>query len=318
MMAPMTPPPAPKSATGPAGVSPAAGPAANPMLAIALMVGAGFIFSGMDALAKGLTQTYPVQQVIWARYSIHLVIVLAYLLAIERRPLGGLLHSRRPMLQLGRSLAVVLSSAFFTLAIKFIPLADATAINFVTPLLVTALSVPLLREKVGIRRWTAVGIGFLSVLIIIRPGPGMAHWAVVLPLGSAVAFALYQIMTRQLAAIDSWPTTLFYSAIVGVGLTSLVVPFGWVAPDWQGWLGFAGLGVLGGASHLLLIRAFTLATASTLAPFTYVQLIWAILWGVLLFANVPDLWTVLGALVIAGSGLYVLFRENHLRRAGRL
>jgi drug/metabolite transporter (DMT)-like permease len=310
--------PAPKPPAGPAGVMPATDPAANPMLGIALMVGAGFIFSGMDALAKGLTQTYPVQQVIWARYTIHLVIVLGYLLAVERRTVANLLHSARPLLQLGRSLAVVLSSVFFTMAIKFIPLADATAINFITPLLVTALSVPLLGEKVGLRRWTAVGIGFLSVLIIIRPGPGMAHWAVVLPLGSAVAFALYQIMTRQLAMIDSWATTLFYSAIVGVVLTSVVVPFGWVAPDWQGWLGFVGLGVLGGASHLLLIRAFTLATASTLAPFTYVQLLWAIFWGVLLFSNVPDIWTLLGAVLIAGSGLYVLFRENYLRRVGRL
>jgi drug/metabolite transporter (DMT)-like permease len=315
----MTDRPAPKAATGPAGITPpAAGAVLSPMRGIAMMVGAGFIFSAMDALAKELTQTYPVQQVIWARYAVHLAIVMAYLLAVEHRALGSLLRSRRPGLQLGRSLAVVLSSAFFTLAIKFIPLADATAINFITPLLVTALSAPLLREKVGIRRWTAVAIGFLSVLIIIRPGPGMAHWAVVLPLGSAVSFALYQIMTRQLATIDNWATTLFYSAVVGVALTSVVVPFGWVVPDWRGWLGFVGLGVLGGASHLLLIRAFSQATASTLAPFTYVQLIWAIGWGALLFANVPDVWTVLGALLISGSGLYVLFRENYLRRVGRL
>jgi drug/metabolite transporter (DMT)-like permease len=311
--------PAAKAVTGPDGVAtPVAGAALSPVRGIALMVGAGFIFSGMDALAKGLTQTYPVQQVVWARYAIHLVIVLAYLLAVERQALGGLLRSRRPMLQLGRSLAVVLSSVFFILAIKFIPLADATAINFVTPLLVTALSVPLLGEKVGIRRWTAVAIGFFSVLIIIRPGPAMAHWAVVLPLGSAVSFALYQIMTRQLAAIDNWATTLFYSAVVGVALTSVFVPFGWVAPDWQGCLGFVGLGVLGGASHLLLIRAFAVAPASTLAPFTYVQLIWAIGWGMALFADLPDVWTLLGALLIAGSGLYVLFRENYLRRTGRL
>jgi drug/metabolite transporter (DMT)-like permease len=317
MMSAMQDRPIPRAAPGPAGVPPPA-TSLSPMRGIAMMVGAGFIFSAMDALAKGLTRDYPVQQIIWARYAIHLAIVLAYLLAVEHRALGSLLRSRRPMLQLGRSLAVVLSSVFFTLAIKFIPLADATAINFVTPLLVTALSMPLLGEKVGIRRWTAVGIGFLSVLVIIRPGPGMAHWAAVLPLGSAVAFALYQIMTRQLAAIDNWATTLFYSAVVGVVLTSAVVPFGWVAPDWEGWLGFVGLGVLGGASHLLLIRAFTQAPASTLAPFTYVQLIWAILWGMLLFATMPDIWTVLGAVLIAGSGLYVLFRENYLRRVGRL
>jgi drug/metabolite transporter (DMT)-like permease len=222
------------------------------------------------------------------------------------------------VLQLGRSLAVVLSSAFFVGAIKFIPLADATAINFVAPLLVTALSAPLLGEKVGVRRWTAVAIGFLSVLIIIRPGPGMAHWAVLLPLIGAFCYAFYQIATRMLAGVDSWQTTTVYSGVVGLVATTALLPFAWRAPDWLGWLSFVGLGVLGSASHLLLIRAFALAPASTLSPFGYVQLIWALVAGVVVFGNVPDLWTLLGAALIAGSGLYVLARESYLRRIGRM
>ncbi|MBX6321058.1 MAG: DMT family transporter [Rhodospirillaceae bacterium] len=289
---------------------------ASPVRGILLMLATGLLFSMMDTLSKEMTRHYPVLQVIWARYFFHMLIMLA---ALSRmRPWLALLHSRRPGLQLGRSLAVVLSSALFVGGIKFIPLADATAVNFVAPLLVTALSVPLLGEKVGLRRWTAVAIGFLSVLIVIRPGPGMVHWAVLLPLAGAVCYALYQITTRMLAGIDPWPTTALYSGVVGVVGTSLLVPFAWRDPDWTGWLAFVGLGVLGSASHLLLIRAFALAPASTLSPFGYVQLVWAILAGIVVFGDVPDVWTLSGAALIAGSGLYVLLRESHLRRTGRL
>jgi drug/metabolite transporter (DMT)-like permease len=288
----------------------------SPIHGILLMLGTGVIFSVMDTLSKEMTRHYPVLQVVWGRYFFHMLIVLAVLSRTEAWP--ALLRSRRPALQLGRSLAVVLSSAFFVAAIKFIPLAEATAVNFVAPLLVTALSVPLLGEKVGLRRWTAVAVGFLSVLIIIRPGPGMVHWAVLLPLIGAFCYAFYQITTRMLAGIDSWQTTAVYSGVVGLVGTSALLPFAWRSPDWLGWLAFLALGVLGSASHLLLIRAFALAPASTLSPFGYVQLIWAIVAGILVFGNVPDLWTLVGAALIAGSGLYVLARESYLRRVGRL
>jgi drug/metabolite transporter (DMT)-like permease len=283
---------------------------------ILLMLATGLLFSIMDALSKEMTAHYPVLQVIWARYFFHMLIMLAVLSRL--RPLGTLVRSRRPGLQLVRSLAVVLSSAFFVAAIKYIPLADATAVNFVAPLLVTALSVPMLGEKVGVRRWSAVAVGFLSVLIVIRPGPGMIHWAVLLPLIGAVCYAFYQITTRMLAGIDDWPTTILYSAVVGVVGTSIAAPFAWTNPDWLGWAGFLALGILGSTSHLLLIRAFALAPASTLSPFGYVQLIWAILAGIIVFHDVPDAWTLLGGALIAASGLYVLFRESYLRRVGRL
>ncbi len=301
---------------GAAAARPAAHEPASPVRGILLMLATGLLFSVMDTLSKEMTRHYPVLQVIWARYFFHMLIMLAAL--APTRPWRTLLGSRRPGLQLGRSLAVVLSSALFVAAIKFIPLADATAVNFVAPLLVTALSVPLLGEKVGVRRWTAVAVGFLSVLVVIRPGPGMAHWAVLLPLAGAVCYALYQITTRMLAGIDAWPTTALYSGVVGVIGTSLLVPFAWRPPEWTGWLAFIGLGVLGSASHLLLIRAFALAPASTLSPFGYVQLVWAIVAGIVVFGDVPDAWTLVGAALIAGSGLYVLLRESHLRRTGRL
>ncbi len=179
-----------------------------------------------------------------------------------------------------------------------------------SPLLVTGLSVPILGEHVGIRRWAAVIIGFASVLVIIRPGFGMVHWAMSLPVLTAACFALYQITTRILSRSDSAATTYFYSATVGLAVTSACLPWQWVTPDLWGWLSLAFLGAAGGLSHYLLIRAFAVAPASLLAPFAYVQLIWSITVGFLWFGDFPDLWTIGGGAIICLSGLYVLYRER--------
>lgn len=186
--------------------------------------------------------------------------------------------------------------------------------------MLTALSVVLLGERVGIRRWTAVAIGFGSVLLIMQPGFGMAHWAVSLPLLCAACFALYQIATRILSNHDSTATTYFYSPIVGLVVTSLVllllVEGEWRMPDLAGWLALVFLGAVGGFSHYLLIRAFAAAPASLLAPFAYAQLVWSIAIGYAWFGDFPDRWTLLGAAIICASGLYVLYRERRVTPTG--
>jgi drug/metabolite transporter (DMT)-like permease len=281
---------------------------------ILLMLAAGFLFSCMDATAKHLTQTYPVFEVSWGRYLFHLL-TLPLFLGGQR--FTGALRSARPGLQLVRSGLLLGATIFFFLAVQHIPLAEATAIGFVSPLLLTALSVPLLSEKVGIRRWVAVLIGLASVLIIIRPGFAAMHWAALLPLATAACFSLYQIATRILSRSDSAATTYVYSAVVGMVATSIIAPFEWVSPDLAGWIGLALLGLIGGLSHFLMIRDFSQAPASLLAPFAYAQLIWATIIGLLWFGDFPDFWTLLGAALITASGIYVVYRERVVARAAR-
>lgn len=279
---------------------------------ILFMLAAGLTFVLMDAGGKHMTQSLPVMEVVWGRYLFHLLALPLFLGGARMR---DALRSARPGLQILRSWLLLGSTFFFFLAIKYIPLADATAIGFVGPLFLTALSVPLLGEHVGIRRWTAVSIGFASVLIIIRPGFGMVHWAVIMPLVTAACFAFYQIATRILSRSDGPATTYFYSATVGMVVSSVIVPFEWQTPDLQGWIGLAFIGVTGGLAHYLMIRAFALAPASLLAPFSYAQLIWSVAIGFFWFGDFPDSWTLIGAAVICASGLYVLHRERQLAAA---
>jgi drug/metabolite transporter (DMT)-like permease len=226
----------------------------------------------------------------------------------------AVIRTDRLGLQILRSLLLLGSTFFFFLAVKYIQLATATAIGFVGPLLVTALSVPLLGEKVGIRRWAAVIVGFGAVLVIVRPGGDVLHWAVFLPLLVAVCFAFYQITTRILSRSDSSMTTLFYSGTAGAVVMTLLLPtIDWRWPDAQGWGIMAFLGLAGSLGHLMMIRAFTIAPASSLAPFSYLNLVWATTLGFLLFGDLPDRWTLIGAILLAASGLYVLYRERQLR-----
>ncbi len=286
-------------------------PARQTLTGIFLMLGAGFLFTVMDATAKYLAQTYPVVEVAWGRYLFAAITLPAIVYRF-----GGLatIRSKRLGLQLLRSALLLGSTIIFWLAVKFIPLADATAIGFVGPLMLTALSVPFLKEHVGARRWTAVVIGFIASLIIIRPGPAMAQPAALLPLLSAASFAGYAICTRVLSRSDSWATTLIWSALAGLVVLSLLAPFDWKAPDLAGWFTLAFLGIVGSVAHLLMILAYARAAASTLAPMSYIQLIWSVALGLVLFGNFPDHWTLIGGAIIAGSGLYVIHRER-LRRA---
>jgi drug/metabolite transporter (DMT)-like permease len=280
---------------------------------ILLMCSAGFCFAVMDAGVKHLTVDYPVPQVIWARYAFHFLLMLVFL---GPRYGTSLLYTRRLGTQLGRSLLLFGATVNMFFALKYIPLAEAATIGFANPLVVTALSVPILSERVGGRRWAAVVVGFLGVIIVLRPGIGVMHWAAVLPLGMAFCYAIYQILTRLLAGKDNPRTILFYTALVGTVITSVAMPFVWVAPTAEAWGLMVAIGAIAGIGHYALIKAFEITPASVLAPFGYIALIWVILAGYIAFGDLPDQWTVGGAVVIVGSGLYIVHRERQQRRIG--
>jgi len=278
---------------------------------IALMCAGVSLFPFMNATVKLLTAHYPVLQIVWARFTGHLIVMLIVFLPHYGR---GLLAPRRPIVQIGRSVLMLVSNLVFVIAIARVPLATASAIGFTSPLLVTALSMPLLGERVGPRRWSAVLIGFGGALLIIRPESGLGDPAVLLLLGSAAAYALYQIATRWIAAFDSAAVGIVFAALFGSLATSLMLPFIFVMPaSLFDLLLFCLLGVLGGAGHFLVIKAFQAGPAAVIAPLGYVELIGTATLGYLIFGNFPDGWTWLGAAIIIASGLYIAFRERRLR-----
>lgn len=278
-----------------------------PFRGIGLVLLASIFLTSADMVSKLLTREIAPLQVTWLRYGTFTVIMLAI---VWRRGGLGRLRTQRPMLQLLRGIGVLASSIVFVMALRYLPLADATATGFVAPLFVTALSIPILRETIGWRRWTATLVGFVGVVIVVRPGGAGFQIASLLAVASALAWAFAMIMTRMMSRTESPLATLTYSAMIGFGLTSLAVPFLWgpVTPM------ILLMGVFVGASstvgHWLIVLAYRHADASLLAPFSYIQLLWATLFGLIVFAVLPDLWTLVGAVIIAGSGLYTAHRER--------
>ena len=277
---------------------------------ILLVCVAVFCFTSMNTLVKLLAATYPVPEIVWARYTFHLVL----LMVMFPRRTPGLLAGPRRGWQVTRSALVLLATVAGFTAVSQLPLAQVISINFVAPLFVTALSVVFLQERVGLRRWAAVAVGFAGVLIIVRPGFAAFHWAMGAALAMALAYASYQIVTRMIAHEVDVLVSVFYTAVVGAVAASLVVPFFWVTPTALDWLALVVCGVLGGLGHFALIAAFERAEASVIAPFAFTEIIWATLAGLMVFGNLPDAWTFVGAGIIVASNLYVLHRER--RRAG--
>lgn len=278
------------------------------MRAVLFMLLAINLLPFMNVAAKFLSGDYHTVQVVWARYAGHLVFVL--LMFMPRRGLS-LLKATKPGIHIIRSMLMFLATVCFFTALRFIEVPVASAINFISPLIVTALAAPFLGEAVGIRRWTAVAVGFAGALIIIRPGGGEAHWAMILVLGTAFCYATYQIYTRKFAAADPPETSITYIAIVGAVISSFALPFYWVTPvSVVDTLLFALLGLIGGLGHYFVIRAFQHGEASVLAPFNYGQLVMAIVLSYLVFDTFPDLWTFVGGGIIISSGLYVTYRET--------
>ena len=277
-----------------------------------MIIVTGGVLSGMDVIAKYLALEVPVLLVLWGRYFFHTVITFA-LYAGKNRSFH-FLRARRPGLQLIRAAALFGATSFMYVAITRMPLGDAAAIQFFAPVLVTALSGLFLGEHVGPRRWTAVVFAFLGVLLVARPGSGVLGWSALLPFATAVLLAVYMVMTRVIRTKDNPDSTTFYSTAVGALVLSVLALFHWRDPTLFQWGLMVTMGVAGSIGHYLLVKAFHSAEASMLAPFTYFQVVAAILWGLLVFGDVPSVWTASGAAVIIGSGIYVWYRESRLQQ----
>ena len=279
---------------------------------IVMVMMAVAIFSVMDALSKYLTRYYPVALVAWSRYAFHLLLVV---IVLGPRLGFALVRTSRPGAQFVRGLLLAIASTSFICAVKYMPLAEASAIAFLAPLLIILMSVTFLKEKVEPACWVAVLFGFVGVLAIIRPGSSVFTWAALFPLANAIAFALYQILTRRLSGLESAYTSIFYSGLIGTLLLSITLPYSWVLPENGLHLAlFILTGVLGGLSHLILIKAYDYAPASQLAPFSYSQLIWVATIGFFVFGDFPDSWSLVGITILMVSGIYT---ATHQRRSAR-
>lgn len=278
-----------------------------PLRGIGLVLVTGIFFNAADGVSKLLTADISPLQVIWLRYGTFTVIMLAL---VWRSGGRSRLRTQRPGLQFLRGLGVTLSSILFVMGLKYLPIADATASSFVAPLFVTALSIPILGETIGWRRWTATLIGLAGVLIVVRPGGSEFQTASLLPVISALTWAFAMIVTRMMSRTESPLTTLAYSAVIGFALVSLFMPLVWQPLTWTMLLMGLFIGASSTVGHWLLVTAFRYADASLLAPFSYLQLLWASIFGYVMFATLPDSWTLIGAVIIAGSGLYTAHRER--------
>ena len=285
-----------------------ADPRRTRLTGIAFMCGAVACFAFLDANAKYLGRHMDVLEVVWARYTFAFIFALILSNPITR---PGMLVSARPGLQIARSTLLLGSTALNFFALKYLQLDQALTITFSTPFLVAALAGPVLGEWVGPRRWAAIGVGFLGVLVVTRPGFDAIHPAAALSAGGALCYALYSLATRILARSDSNETTLFYTNLVGAIAMLPIVGFVWTTPESLavGVLMLAA-GALASLGHYLLIFANRLAPASVLSPFIYSELAWTIALGYFVFGDVPNRWTMAGASVVIASGLYLLHRER--------
>lgn len=265
-----------------------------------------------DAMAKVLGQTMPSPQVVWM-YLCSLLLVLLIYLAATRQNFRQLIKANRPDLQIARGLSILGSLTFIFAALQFMPLAEATVINFTGPLFMVALAGPMLGEKVGWRRWAAVVVGLAGAMIVVRPGSEVFQWAALLPIGSALFFAMFQLLTRKIAGHDNAKTTLFYTQVVAAAGALCAAPFFWT-PVGLFEVGFALLaGVVGLCAHLSMFNAFRLADASLLAPINYTRIVAGVVFGYWFFGDLPDFYTIVGGAVIVGSGLFVIYRETRAR-----
>ena len=282
-----------------------------PLSAIGLIIGAVLCFTVLDATVKALADRYPIPLLVWARYTVQLLVIFIWLLP---KMGASLFRSPRLKLQLVRGAILPVSSLFFFSALKYLPLAEATAINYGTPILVIVLAVVFLGEKMTRPRIALVLSGIAGMFLIVRPGSVVFQSAAFLALGSAICYGAFQILTRILAGEDS-RVLLLYPALVGTAMLTALLPFlgiGYAMPL-RDVAFIAVAGMLGTFGHFLFILAFQRAPASALSPFTYMQLVFAISIGWAIFGNFPDAWTIAGMFVIGGSGLLITLHER--RRA---
>lgn len=277
--------------------------------AIIMMILGILSFTLMDASVKALAPRIGVLPTLWARYAGQMLFVLV-LIAPRIR---SVVRTRYPKLQFLRSVLLMGATGFFFTSLSLIPLSDAAALMAVNPVLITLGAALFLGEALGLRRITGIVIAMIGALIIIRPGSAVFSPAALLPLAGAVCYSAYALLTRRVGPDEDVWTSLFYTGLVGTFLLSVLVPFAWVPPDGTALLLMGLVALFGTIGQLLIIRSFSTGEAAMLAPYSYVGLIFASLWGALLFNELPDFWTIIGALVIAGAGLYVWHRETFRR-----
>jgi len=299
------------------------GAAAGVLRGISLMVLSVFLFSSMDAMIKWASRDHPTGQIVFFRNFLAFVPVLIFLwragspMTLRTRQLGG---------HLIRGVVGVASMFFFFLALGLLPLADAIALGMSGPIFLTALSVPLLRERVGIRRWSAVLAGFVGVLIMVRPGSGVFELKALTAIAGAFFYALAMVSIRRLSRTEPAGAIVFYFTLFAMGAGLLTLPLAailrawidpWVWPDAGGWAVLIGIGLIGGTAQLTLTYAFKLAPVAVIAPFEYGALVFGVGLGFAIWNEVPDRYILLGAAIVIASGLYILYRETKLRRLAR-
>lgn len=278
---------------------------------IILLLTATFFFTCTNVFIKYLSTELTVFQITWGRMVFHWLVFLPLFFLPRYR---GAVKPKRPALQIVRSGILFCTNTMFFSGLFFLSLATSASILYVGPLVLVILSFLFLGEKVGPRRWAAVVIGLIGVIVIMQPG-GAFHWAMLLPLGSAISYATYQLVTRAIAADDDPFTTMFWTPVVGIIAASILMIFFWRTPSLTGWFLLICCGFTAGAGQFLLIIAFSRSEASLLAPFGYSSLVWAALAGIVMFGNYPEALTIVGAGIVMIAGLYVWWRERQISLA---
>jgi S-adenosylmethionine uptake transporter len=268
-----------------------------------------FTFAASDALAKLLSEHFHPLQIVWMR----LIGLVAGVCFILIRRGTAVLKTQKPKLQIARGVIALGSATLFITAVRYVPLADAVAVSFVAPFIVTVLGAAILKEPVGIRRWLAVLTGFIGMIIVIRPGLGVFHPAIFLVVLAAALFAVRQLVSRWLSGIDDIATTVAYTSLVAFFLASFAQPFVWITPSGLYiYLIIFALMLTAGLGELLIIIALDIAQSVVLAPLHYTLIIWGTLYGYFVFGALPDQWTLIGCSIIVISGLYTIYREHRL------
>jgi S-adenosylmethionine uptake transporter len=282
----------------------------NSKLGILLMLIGMFTFSAVDTAAKFLTDTFHPVQIIWFR-QLGLLLGVMMLLLLKG---SSILRTKQPALQVGRGVLAICSALLFVIAVKYAPLADVVAATFVAPFFLTILGAMILKERVGIHRWSAVCVGFIGALVIIRPGFGAIHPAVMLAVLAAFVYALRQVIGRVLSDTDATITTIAYTSIIGSLVITLPLPLVWQTPDSATQIMLlVFMAVLAAFGEVLVIKALEVAEAVVVAPMHYTLIIWGTLYGYFVFNQLPDRWTWLGTAIIVVAGLYTLQRERRLK-----
>ena len=265
----------------------------------------------MDGFAKYLSSDLPVLQITWARYFFTVAFTLPIMFFFFKK---NLVWTDKPKLQLIRGLILLTANVCFFYSISIISLAKALTLSFIAPLIVTAFSPIFLGEKVGFRRWSAVIIGFIGSMVVIRPGFVEINLASLAALGTGVMYGFYLIITRKLSSSDNPLLTLLLTGVVGAIIISFVMPFVWIKPTLNQWSMMAAIGIFACVGHLFIILSLKYADASKLAPFSYFEIVTNIIIGYYFFSDFPDKWTFLGLFIIILSGIYISRRENIVKR----